>query len=216
MRGPVAHRAVARAAARAVALVAFGALFVAACGSDSSVDERVLSGYQLTPAPSVAALSLPDASAGDTDFTFVAPTDHFLLVYFGYTSCPDVCPTSLSDVRHALAALGDRAASVDLAMVTIDPDRDDGRLLTDYVRSFVPTAHALRTDDRDALAAVADGFGASYSVETNDEGEIEVGHSASIYVVDDTGSVVLVWPFGLPDEAMTTDLSILFDQQGAP
>ena len=79
----------------------------------------------------------------------------------------------------------------------------------------MPAAHALRTDDADLLASVAAGFGASYSVETNDAGEIEVGHSASIYVVDDSGSVVLTWPFGLPDDAMSTDLSILLDQMEA-
>lgn len=197
----------------ALAVVLTFASVTTACGSDATTDTRVLSGYQLTPAPSVAALSLPDASAGDADFAFVAPADHFLLVYFGYTQCPDVCPTSLSDVKHALAAIGDRASSVDLAMITIDPNRDGDELLTNYVRSFVPTAHALRTDDPDALAAVAAGFGASYSVETNDEGEIEVGHSASIYVVDDAGSVVLTWPFGIPDDAMATDLGILFDQK---
>ena len=146
-----------------IAALALVALITVSCGSDAAPAPRVLSGYQLTPAPSVAALSLPDASAGDAEFPFVASTGHLLLVYFGYTSCPDVCPTSLSDVKHA-------------------------------------------------LAAVAAGFGASYSVETNDDGEIEVGHSASIYVVDDTGTVVLTWPFGLPDEAMATDLGILFDQ----
>jgi protein SCO1/2 len=199
----------------AVAAIAVLTVAMSACGGDAVTDTRVLSGFQLTPAPSVADLSMPDASAGDTDFAFVAPAGQLLLVYFGYTSCPDVCPTSLSDVKHALATLDDRASSIEVAMVTIDPDRDGAELLTNYVRSFVPTAHALRTDDADLLASVAAGFGASYSVETNDAGEIEVGHSASIYVVDDSGSVVLTWPFGLPDDAMSTDLSILLDQMEA-
>ena len=77
---------------RRIAAVATGALLFVACGSDTT--SKTLSGYELDPAPSVGALSLPEASNGDADFTFKAADGRLLIVYFGYTSCPDVCPHS--------------------------------------------------------------------------------------------------------------------------
>ena len=195
------------------ALVAIGALLLAACGGDEAAAPKTLSGYELTPPPSVAALSLPDASNGGTDFPFVAGDGRLLIVYFGYTFCPDVCPTTLAEVRKAFRDMDpDVVASVDVAMITIDPDRDTDEVITGYTQSFIPGAHALRTTDPETLAATAAAFGASFSVETSDTGEIEVGHSAAMYVVDDAGKVVLTWPFGIPAEGIATDLEILFER----
>lgn len=191
------------------ALCLFGLVGVlGSCGEDKS--SGVLAGYHVEPSPMVGTLSLPDAASGE-DFGFVAADGHYLVVYFGYTSCPDVCPTTLNEVRKALKTIGDDASSVDVAMVTIDPDRDTGELLDNYLKSFVDDGHTLRTDDADLLREVADGFGASYSVTKNSAGEIEVSHSGNLYVVDDTGALVLQWPYGLPAKAISNDLSILFD-----
>ncbi|MDO8390782.1 MAG: SCO family protein [Actinomycetota bacterium] len=187
------------------------ALLMAAC-SDDEAAPKTLSGYELTPAPSVAQFSLPDASQGEVDFPFKATPGHLLIAYFGYMSCPDVCPTTLNEVKNALAELGDDAAKVDLAMTTVDPNRDTGDKITQYVQSFVPSAHGLRTDDAATLKAVADGFGVKYSVTTNADGEIEVTHSAALYVVDATGTIVLTWPFGILRDGIAADLQILFDR----
>ncbi|MCE9622750.1 MAG: SCO family protein [Actinomycetia bacterium] len=191
-------------------LLAAGALLFAACGSDTP--ERTLSGYQLDPAPNVASFSLPDASASDLDFPFVARDEHLLIVYFGYTACPDVCPTTLTEVRNALKQLGDPADKIDLAMVTIDPERDTAEILTGYLQSFVSNAHALRTDDADALQAAAHAFGASYSVTKTADGDVEVTHSGAMYVVDSNGTVVLTWPFGIRSDGIATDLEILLSE----
>ncbi|MDP2293723.1 MAG: SCO family protein [Actinomycetota bacterium] len=199
--------------ARRTALLAASVLLVAACGSDEK--SRTLSGYELDPPPSVAALSLPDVSDGGTEFDFVADDGRLLIVYFGYTSCPDVCPTTLAELKKALKQVGDDASKVDLAMITIDPDRDTDEIVAQYVQSFIPGAHALRTTDEPALEATAAAFGASYSVETTAEGEIEVGHSAAMYVVDSAGDVVLTWPFGIPADGIATDLEILFDRSAS-
>lgn len=187
------------------------ALLVAAC-SDDKAAPKTLSGYELTPAPSVATLSLPDASQGEADFPFKATPGHLLIAYFGYMSCPDVCPTTLNEVKNALEDLGGDADKVDLAMTTVDPNRDTGENITKYVQSFVPGAHALRTDDADMLKKVADAFGVKYSVTTNADGEIEVTHSAALYVVDATGTIVLTWPFGILRDGIAADLQILFDR----
>lgn len=197
------------------AVIALGALLLAGCGGDAA-GPRALSGYELSPPPSVAALSLPDVSNGGADFPFVAGDGRLLIVYFGYTYCPDVCPTTLAEVKKAFAALeDDQVDSIDVAMITVDPDRDTDEVITGYAQSFLPDAHALRTTDQAALAATAAAFGASYSVETSAAGEIEVGHSAAMYVVDDLGNVVLTWPFGIPAEGIATDLDILLQRSNS-
>lgn len=195
---------------RRLALLSVGLLFVTACGGDEAA--KSLSGYELDPAPSVGALSLPEASAGGADFEFEAADDELLIVYFGYTFCPDVCPTTLAEVKKAFALMGDDSSKVAVAMATIDPARDTDEIITGYVQSFIPDAHALRTDDQELLEATTSAFGASYTIETSADGEIEVGHSAAMYVVDDTGTVVLTWPFGIPAEGIASDLEILFDR----
>lgn len=194
---------------RLAALTA-GMVFLTACGSDAA--PKSLSGYELDPAPTVGTLALPDASDGDKDYTFKATDGRLLIVYFGYTFCPDVCPTTLAEVKKAFKQLGSKADRVDVAMITIDPDRDTDAIITGYVQSFIPGAHALRTDDQDSLQATAKAFGASYSVTTAADGTIEVSHSAAMYVVDTTGTVVLTWPFGIPADGIATDLEILFER----
>lgn len=182
----------------------------AACGGD---EQRALSGQQLTPPTEVGSLSLPEAVSGEP-FSFAASSDHLLVTYFGYTSCPDVCPTTLAGVKAALRDLGADAARIDLAMVTIDPARDTPDRLPGYVQSFVADGVALRTDDDAALQAVADGFGASYEVTpAADGGEPEVSHSGALYVVDDAGLIVLVWPFGVTPEDIAADLEILLEER---
>lgn len=190
--------------------LAVGVILLVSCASEDQ--QRSLSGYQLDPAPSVAAFSLPDASASGTDFTFRAGDGHLLIVYFGYTSCPDVCPTTLYEVKKALQQVGESADEVDLAMVTIDPDRDTDEIITGYVQSFVAKAHALRTEDADALRVVANAFGASYSVTTVADGTIEVSHSGAMWLLDSSGTIVLVWPFGIPAEGIANDLQIILSR----
>jgi protein SCO1/2 len=205
---PAARSAPARwlAPALVLALAAAGA----GCAADGDAT-RALGGLVSDPPLSVAGLSLPDAADGGTDYTLTPDAGELLVVYFGYTACPDVCPTTLHEVEVALRELGDLAARVEVAMVTIDPARDEPVLLTDYVRHFVPDGHALRTTDDERLRAVATAFGASYSVEPTADGGIDVGHTPNLYVVDESGDVVLTWPFGLTSESIATDLEILLE-----
>ncbi len=183
------------------------ALLSSACGDDAP---RELAGIQRTPLPSVGATELPEVTNGGSPLSFVAEEDGLLLVYFGYTHCPDVCPTTLSDVRSALRKMDDDdAGRVELAMATIDPERDLDEIISGYVQSFVPNSHALRTTDDRQLRAAADAFGADYGVATADDGEIEVIHTGFLYVVDDEGQLLLTWPFGILAEDIADDLSQL-------
>lgn len=189
-------------------------VLLSSCGSDAA-STRELVGYRPSAEQVVGTLSLPDASAGDTPFAFAASApDHILIAYFGYTSCPDVCPTTLSYLKKALKNIGDDASRVEVAMTTIDPTRDTDDVLPAYVQSFVAGAHALRTEDDAALRAVADAFGVSYSVETAADGEIEVAHSGNLYAVDSNGKVMLTWPFGVSADDLQADLAALLDEIG--
>ena len=167
------------------------------------------------PAPAVGSITLPDLANGGDEFAFAAEPGGLLAVYFGYTHCPDFCPTTMSDLRLAIQRMDDDDASkIDVAMVTVDPDRDI-EVLPEYVAGFFPDGHALGTDDGGALARAAAPFGVTYDVSTNEEGEIEVGHTTSLYVVDDAGNLALTWQFGVDIDDMKTDLEILLDRETA-
>jgi len=183
------------------------ALTLAACGGGSAD----LVGLQRDPVPAVGAASLPIAGTCD-ELSFVAPEGGVLVVYFGFTHCPDICPTTLADLKLALDDLGDDAQRVEVAMATVDPERDTDEVVTGYVQSFVPDAVALRTDDETVLRNATNAFGADYVITEDEDGEPEVGHTTSLYAVDDEGNMVLTWAFGTTSEDIASDLGVLLDQ----
>jgi protein SCO1/2 len=184
-----------------------------AAASESS--EGALSGIVRNPAPQVDAATIPSLTTPGTDITFRARPGGLQAVYFGYTNCPDACPTTMSDLAAALRQLpADDSARVDTVMVTIDPSRDLATL-PDYVRSFNPAAQAGGTADDAALRKVTDSFGVSYAVTTNSKGQPEVAHTTYLYLVDDKGRLVLTWPFGTKAKDMASDLSVLLAEQSA-
>ncbi len=191
---------------RLLAVILLAVSTLTACGPDLS--EQALGGIVRDPAPVVGDLSVPRARDG-ADHYLRARHGGVLVVYFGYTACPDVCPTTMSDLSAALEGLGDSASDVEVAMITIDPDRDTSDVLGAYVGHFVDGGYALRTEDSVALRAVADGLGADYSVELTEEGDIEVGHTAFLYAVDEDGRLLVTWAFGTPPAEIEHDLAIL-------
>lgn len=172
-----------------------------ACGGE----QREFAGFVRTPAPSSQGITLPNIASG-ADRELIAGDNNLLVLYFGYTNCPDICPTTLQDLTVALRRLDD-PSNIEVAMITVDPDRDL-EVLDAYVKSFIPTAEALGTVDEAALAIAAQPFGASYLVDDSG-GEIEVAHSTSLYVVDNEGTLLLTWPFGTASADISADLDDL-------
>ena len=117
-----------------------------------------------------------------------------VLLYFGYTYCPDVCPLTLSNVGQVLTALGPLATQIKVLFVTVDPNRDDLATLKTYTASFGPQVDGLRGTP-DELAALARRYRIGYSAEpaTKDH-PYEVTHSAAIYAFDATGNARLLIP----------------------
>jgi protein SCO1/2 len=139
--------------------------------------------------------------------------DGLLILYLGYTHCPDVCPTTMADLKTALAELGPDADRVTVAMVTVDPERDTAEVLWGYVEFFTEgEGRALRTDDLDELREVEAALLTESSVTTNAEGEVEVQHSGTVHAVDAQGSVLVEWPFGVSAQVMADDLRALLDE----
>ena len=191
-----------------VLVLAMG-LVASACGSGAEYDPA---GIVRTPAPDVSDIVLPDITNG-VDMAFVAEPGGVLIVYWGYTACPDVCPTTLAEVRKALREIGDQAELVDVAMVTVDPDRDTVEVLPVYVQAFVADGVAVRTEDADVLAAAAEPFGVQYSVTIQDDGWVDVVHTGFLYAIDDQGMIRLTWPFGIESEDIAADLRMLLDEE---
>jgi protein SCO1/2 len=189
------------------------ALTVTACGGDEA--DASLTGIVREPAPVVGEHTVPSLTQPGDDLEFRAESGGLQVVYFGYTNCPDVCPTTLADLTVALRKLpGDLADRVETVMVTVDPDRDLP-ILADYVRSFVPDAAAGGTEDDAVLRAAAEPFGVSYDVRTLDDGSVEVDHSPFLYAVNDQGELVLTWQFGASSDDMASDIEALLEQAEA-
>ncbi len=113
-----------------------------------------------------------------------------VLLYFGFTHCPDFCPATLSKIRRAYRILGARAGRVSTVMVTVDPERDSPQRLKEYLASFEVDAIGL-TGSKDELTAVARRFGATFQQRPLENSELDytVDHSTYLYLIDPDGRV---------------------------
>ena len=143
-----------------------------------------------------------------------------VLLYFGYTNCPDVCPTTLSEVHDIVARLGPDARHVRMLFVTVDPHRDTAPVLAAYVKNFGTEIDGLRGTP-DELADLARRYRVEYSVTPASGGHpYEVTHSSAIFVFDGSGAARLIvasLASTTPDVAGTTaDLKRLVDEGHPP
>lgn len=178
-----------------------------------------ISGVVRSPQPLVGSVALPDISAtpsgsSPVDFRLRAQQGGLLLVYFGYTSCPDVCPATLSNLKSAFGSLGSQASQLSVAFVTVDPDRDTPQVMDAYLSHFFTEFHALRSTDEARLKAAKEAFGVVSQKVPEAGGGYSVSHSAGTFVVDSAGRLVVEWPFGTKPGQMSEDLKILLGQGG--
>ena len=114
------------------------------------------------------------------------------LVYFGYTQCPDICPTTLANLAEALRRLGPKAKDVRVLFVTVDPDRDTLPIVKAYVNAFAPEMDGLR-GTKNAIAALARRYRVAYDVKKPADGHpYEVMHSSAVFFFDRDGHARLV------------------------
>jgi protein SCO1/2 len=123
------------------------------------------------------------------------------LIFFGFTHCPDVCPTSLFEISEVLRAMGKDADRVNAYFVSVDPERDTAGAMKDYLSSFDPHLKGL-TGDPEAVAKVISGFRVYAKKVPLKDGDYTMDHTALIYLMDRDGKFVA--PFNLkrtPEEA---------------
>ena len=161
----------------------------------------------------------PDLAA---DFTLTASTGGQLslsdlrgkvvLLYFGYTFCPDACPTTLSELKKVPAALGDRADEVQVVMVSVDPQRDTPEVLREYLSYFDPSFLGLTGTEEEVLAA-ATPLGIYFSAhEGSAASGYLVDHTTTILVIDKAGYLRLLYGFETQGEDIAADMRYLVRQ----
>lgn len=162
-----------------------------------------LPGITRVPAPDVSDVRLIDHAepAGPREVDLLPPPGGLTFAYFGYLSCPDICPTTMADLARARREVGEAATELTrVAFVTVDPERDAPDRLRGYLEAFFgPGQMALTAASEEALGEATDRFGVRWEIEPHEPGEdYDVAHTAVTYVIDDRGTVVRELPFGIP------------------
>jgi protein SCO1/2 len=139
-----------------------------------------------------------------------------MLVYFGFTNCPDVCPAGLQVIAAALDRMGDKAKDVTPVFITVDPERDTPELLGKYVKSFHPGIVALSGTPED-IAAVTKAYRV-YAKKVPDEerpGQYNVDHSSFMYLMNGRGEFVTHFPHSVDAAKLADQLSKAVQEAGA-
>ncbi|MDJ0756270.1 MAG: SCO family protein [Ardenticatenaceae bacterium] len=154
-----------------------------------------------------------------SDFTLTAHTGEtvnlydyrgqVVLLYYGYTFCPDICPATMAELKTARASLGNQADDVQVIMVTVDPERDTAEKLAEYMAFFDPTFLGLTGTDEEIMAATAP-YGIFYQKqEVEGSSGYLMDHTAAVLVIDREGYLRMLYPFGVTGEDIGSDLEIL-------
>lgn len=138
-----------------------------------------------------------------------------VLLSFGYTFCPDICPTTLATVNAAMEQLGPDAVQVQPVFVSLDPERDTPERLREYVTWFNPRLIGL-TGSAETLARIADHYRVRYAqVQAKDADYYTLDHSASLYLLDRQGKLARMLPHGLPTDALVDAIAQLLREDAA-
>ena len=167
----------------------------------------LVSGRDPVPGAGASAIGGP-FSLTDQDGRTVTDKDlrgHPFLVFFGFTHCPDVCPTALFEISEVLGKLGPDAQKVSALFVTIDPERDKPAQMKDYLSSFNPRLVGL-TGDPAAIAAVAKEYRVYVKKVPLDNGDYTMDHTALVYLMDKDGRFVAPFNLKRPMEDAAADL----------
>ncbi len=218
-----------RSASSGVVILGAAALITAAIALGVSVASRISSATVVsTPAPKEANVpAIVDAAQQSSGVSAIAPKaisayklinddgqpttlkdfmGKYTVLYFGYTYCPDFCPTTLTDYRLVMRQLGDDAAKVNFLFISVDPKRDTPELLNKYVSRFDSRIVGL-TGDIDTLRKVADEFGAFFqSADTGESPYYMVDHTATKFLLNPNGEWVAQYAYGTPVDVIVQDL----------
>ena len=184
------------------------ALLVAGCDRTAVPSNKVdFRGVDITGAEYARTLALPDQDGKLR--TLEDFKGKVTVIFFGFTQCPDVCPTTMAELAQVKKALGKDGERLQGVFVSVDPERDTPEILKKYMGSFDPSFVALR-GTLEQTKAVAKEFKVFYAkVPGKTEGSYTVDHTAGSYILDTQGKVRLFVRYGSGAEALTADLKAL-------
>lgn len=191
----------------AIALIASMSLSLGACGPFG--DDYAFQGGEIAPPNPAPALALTDQHG--QPFDLAAQEGKVVLLFFGYTSCPDVCPTTLSDLLTVSEQLGERADDVTAVFVTVDPARDTPQRLAQYLDFFDPAFIGLTGTD-EQIARARQGYGVYSRIQesTSSLGYL-VDHTSALFLIDPDGNYRLTYPYGTDPAVIAADVTHLLD-----
>ena len=148
-------------------------------------------------------------SGGEQEVSLRDFRDKVVLIYFGYTFCPDVCPATMTELSTAMDTLGKDGDDVQIIMISVDPLRDTPDIVDEYVKQFDPAFVGLTGTD-DQIASVAIPLGIYYEKHdgTPASGYL-IDHTATVAVIDKDGFLRLIYPFDTPGEDIAQDMRYL-------
>jgi len=164
--------------------------------------ERSFRGAVIDPPAPAAEINLTDHTG--QPFLLSSLRGQIVVLFFGYTNCPDECPLTMAHLKQAYDILGERAEEVRVAMISTDPQRDTPQALEEFVGKFDPTFLGLTGTTEELARAWSD-----YGVLVDGGGEI---HSTIIYVIDRRGNLRLTFVPDSPPGDVASDLKILLDE----
>ncbi|MEM8530582.1 MAG: SCO family protein [Chloroflexota bacterium] len=185
-----------------VSIGALVAIMLSSCGS-----------YDFRGGTTDTLIEAPDFTLTDTNGDPFRLSDHrgkVVMMFFGFTNCPDICPTSLGEMAAVNRQLGDKADDVEMVFVTVDPERDTPERLQAYIDQFDESIIGLHGTPEELETVFK-----SYGVKAirHDLPDSAVGyvmdHTASIYTVDRDGMWRVMFPYGMPVEDITSDVEYL-------
>jgi len=154
-------------------------------------------------------------AAGDKTMTHEALLGKTVMVYFGYASCPDICPTTMAQLTEVINKLGEKGENVRILFVSVDPHRDTPDILQAYVNGFNANAIGLTGSER-TIARLAKRYRIAYQIDRprpgDDPNVYNVTHSEGIYIFDNKGRARLLASNAEDTDAFTADMRQLIDQ----
>ena len=170
-----------------------------------------LHGSEITTEVQAPAVNLTRADG--SPFRMSALKGKIVLLFFGFTSCPDVCPTTLADFKRVKADLGEKADQLAFIFITVDPQRDTPEGAQAYAAGFDPQFIGLSGSEIE-LEPVWQGYGVYRKVtESGSAASYEVDHSSRVYLVDSTNRLRVTYPYGTPVEDLTADIRFLLKEK---
>lgn len=201
-----------------LALLPLLAVILAGCAQPAAQDEHahaeadpMTAGTVLEPPTVMTDFSM--ASSAGRPISLADLRGKPSLIFFGFTSCPDVCPTTLAEFKRVKDGLGDSGDQVNYVFISVDPQRDTPEVLATYVGAFDPTFIGLQGDEA-TLRQIGRDYGLFYEVHSPAAGSdgYDVDHSSAAYLADGAGRLRVVYSYGTPHTTLEADVRKLLDE----